>query len=118
MDGKPKGGKWSYDNENRKKIPSGLKSPPLIKIKQTLHTSNLKKIINNKFSSNPGDVKYFWFPTTHKEAEKWLDFFLIKSIIFSSYIEPLKLAVAWGFFWYSCKLTRGESLNCVILFNK
>ena len=30
MDGKPKGGKWNYDNENRKKIPKDVKIPSLI----------------------------------------------------------------------------------------
>ena len=81
-DGKPKGGKWSYDNENRKKILNNTKIPPMIKIKATEHTIKLKKIINKKFASHPGEVNNFWFPTTHKDADKWLNFFLVKKFNF------------------------------------
>ena len=28
----PKGGKWSFDSENRKKIPKNIKIPSLLKI--------------------------------------------------------------------------------------
>ncbi len=90
MDGKPKGGKWNYDNENRKKIPKDVKIPSLIKINETIHTSKLKRIINKKFSSHPGDVNHFWFPTTHKEAEKWLNFFIIKKFnLFGDYEDAV-----------------------------
>ena len=64
-----KGGKWSYDDENRKKIPRDIElSLNLIKVKETKHTTKLKDIIKAKFASHPGDVNNFWFPTTHKDA--------------------------------------------------
>ena len=40
-DGMPKGGKWSFDEDNRKKLPSTIKIPLYPKIKNTLHTENL-----------------------------------------------------------------------------
>jgi len=92
VDGKPKGGKWSYDTENRKKIPKDIKIPPMLKIKETLHTRKLKKIINEKFPFHPGDTKDFWFPTTHKDTDKWLDFFLIKKFnLFGDYEDAVDL---------------------------
>ena len=75
---KPKGGKWNFDKENRKKITSDIKIPKQIEIKESKHTIKLKKIIKKKFSSHPGSVENFWFPTTHKDADQWLNFFLDK----------------------------------------
>ena len=82
VDGKPKGGKWSYDQENRKKIPNGIKIPQLIKINETTHTKKIKKFIQKKFSSHPGNVENFWFPTTHRDADKWLNFFIKEKLKF------------------------------------
>jgi len=82
VDEKPKGGKWSYDQENRKKIPNEIKVPQLIKINQTVHTKVIKKIVQKKFYSHPGDVENFWFPTTHKDANKWLNFFIKEKLNF------------------------------------
>ena len=90
LDNKPKGGKWSFDHENRKKISSNINIPPMIKIKETDHTIELKKIVNKKFTSHPGEVNNFWFPTTHKDAEKWLNFFLIKKFnLFGDYEDTV-----------------------------
>ena len=79
---KPFGGKWSFDIENRKKTPKNIQVPKLITIQETKHTKDLKKFIDNKFSSHPGDVNNFWIPTTHVEAKRWLDFFINKKFIF------------------------------------
>ena len=91
MDGdKPKGGKWSYDDENRKKISSDIVVPKMIKIKETEHTKKLKKIIEKKFPSHPGSVKNFWFPTNHSDAEKLLNFFLNKKFsLFGDYEDTV-----------------------------
>ena len=77
---KPKGGKWSYDHENRKRIPNTIKIPSLIKVNETEHTKKLKKIIAKKFLSHPGNVDNFFFPTTEIDAQKWLDFFIKKKL--------------------------------------
>tara|TARA_Y100001970_G_scaffold130890_1_gene161448 strand:+ start:8257 stop:9747 length:1491 start_codon:yes stop_codon:yes gene_type:complete len=92
VNGKPKGNKWSYDKENRKKISIEIKIPELIKIKETKHTRNLKKIVQKNFASHPGDTKNFWFPTTHLDAEKWLSFFISKKLnLFGDYEDSLDL---------------------------
>ena len=82
IDSKPKGDKWSYDQENRKKIPNGIKIPQLISYNETIHTKKIKKIVQKKFSYHPGSVENFWFPTTHKDAEKWLIFFIKEKLNF------------------------------------
>ena len=41
-DGSPEGGKWSFDEDNRNKIPKNLKVPILPKLNETTHTKELK----------------------------------------------------------------------------
>ncbi|MDC3106987.1 cryptochrome/photolyase family protein [SAR86 cluster bacterium] len=77
MDGeKPQGGKWSFDAENRKKLPKGIEIPDLPKLKTSEHVSDLSTIIEKKFSNHPGEIKNVWFPTNRSDSLKWLKNFL------------------------------------------
>ena len=60
-DGTPEGGKWSFDEDNRKKLPKNILIPKFPEIKETKHTKSLKPIIEKLFSKHPGDTKKFWF---------------------------------------------------------
>ncbi len=77
-DGKPTGGKWTYDNENRKKIPKNLQPPALFMFKHTKHTSDVIKIVKEAFKEHYGDENSFNYPTTRKQALKNLDYFINK----------------------------------------
>ena len=44
-DGAPIGGKWSFDDENRNKLPKNIIAPKPPKINETKHTKILKPII-------------------------------------------------------------------------
>ena len=55
--GTPKGNKWSFDEENRKKLPNSIKIPEISKIKETKETIILKKFINNNFKDHPGNFQ-------------------------------------------------------------
>ena len=44
-DNKPIGGKWSFDSENRKKLPKEITIPSFPKILETKHTKDLKPLI-------------------------------------------------------------------------
>ena len=73
---KPKGGKWSFDEENRKKLPKDIYIPSSLIAKVTPHTKELKPFIKINFKKNPGNVEDFWFPTTRDESLKFLENFL------------------------------------------
>ena len=89
-DGTPKGNKWSFDEDNRKKLPKEIKIPNISKIKETKNTLVLKKFIETNFKDHPGDTKNFWFPTTRKDANKWLDEFLKERIkLFGDYEDAV-----------------------------
>ena len=75
-DGNPKGGKWSFDEENRKKLPKDIYIPSSLIAKVTHHTKELKPFIKINFKKNPGNVEDFWFPTTRDESLKFLENFL------------------------------------------
>ena len=58
------------------------------KIKNTLHTENLKKFIEINFKNHPGSTNNFWFPTTRDQGHKALDDFLKIKLI---YLEIMKM---------------------------
>ncbi len=88
--GKPKGGKWSFDDDNRKKLPSSIKIPSMISANETMHTQKLKKEVQKHFPKHLGDVNNFWLPTTYFDAIKWLDHFIEKKFnLFGDYEDAV-----------------------------
>ncbi len=77
---KPVGGKWSFDDENRKKLPKEIDLPEKFTFKETEHTKDLKEIVEKMFSHHPGNTKSFWTCTNRKDTESYLDYFLDKKI--------------------------------------
>ena len=89
-DEKPVGGKWSFDEDNRKKLPQTVKLPKRPVASETKHTKVLKKFINTTFENHPGNTENFWLPTTHKESTEWLDDFLIEKLnLFGDYEDAV-----------------------------
>jgi deoxyribodipyrimidine photolyase-related protein len=73
-EGKPVGGRFSFDGDNRKKVPKGKRLPADIFV--TTPTEDEK----NRVDAFPAAEKYgehgTWLPHTHAEAEAALDSFL------------------------------------------
>lgn len=69
--GKPIGGKWNFDQENRKKIPKEFEvtdfQPSLVS-NQTVEL--VKKEIERYFPNHPGSVDNYWIPTERKTAKE------------------------------------------------
>ena len=87
---KPIGGKWSYDEDNRKKIPKNTLLPETPDIKLNNDINNLKSIINLKFKDHPGVADNLWMPTNREEALNWLDkFFEEKFFDFGNYEDAI-----------------------------
>lgn len=74
-DNQPAGGKWTFDTDNRKKYPKGKTPPSFPLLPENEFDREAKSYVETKYPSNPGQllVKY---PSTHDEAEAWLDRFL------------------------------------------
>jgi deoxyribodipyrimidine photolyase-related protein len=89
-DKKPKGGKWSFDEDNRNKLPKDIKIPIISKYKETADTKNLKNFINSNFKDHPGNTSNFWLPTTRKDVHKCLNEFLNERIkLFGDYEDAV-----------------------------
>jgi len=79
MDGdEPVGGKWSFDESNRKKIPKTQRGsiPYLPLVEQSEYISQAISRVNNEYPDNPGELSQLPYPVTHADAKDWLDNFL------------------------------------------
>ena len=79
MDGEmPVGGKWTYDEENRKKIPNGEKIPELPPFKETKYHQKISRFVAENFVDHPGKIDKCWLPTTRADSKKFFLEFLEK----------------------------------------
>jgi deoxyribodipyrimidine photolyase-related protein len=89
-DGNPVGGKWSFDEDNRNKLPKDISIPKFPKINETNHTKKLKPIVEKLFKDHPGSTKDFWLATEFDEVVKLLNFFIKeKSNLFGDYEDAV-----------------------------
>jgi deoxyribodipyrimidine photolyase-related protein len=76
-DGSPSGGKYSFDTENRKKLPKGYQEKTFpVKNFYTPFVEEALSYVETHFPNNPGETKDFIFATTFSDAQKVLRFFL------------------------------------------
>lgn len=90
-EGSPLGGKYSFDTDNRKKIPKGLEIPSLFIPKKTEQTEKVIAEVEREFSNAIGEATPFLYPSTHEEAQKALKTFLNhKLALFGSYQDAIQ----------------------------
>ena len=75
-DGGPLGGRWSFDADNRKKLPKGIEvpDPPFL-----AESSTIQQARNELSSEGVGELgcwDSFHYPVTHEDAAVWLEQFL------------------------------------------
>lgn len=88
--GKPVGGKWSTDQENRKRIPKSFKIPKPFQASQGEDLKEALSYVEKNSSKNPGSSESFNYPTNHKEAKKALrDFLKNRFIFFGDYEDAI-----------------------------
>ena len=75
-DGKPAHGRWSFDVDNRKRLPRGYPVPPQPSHAWTEHTRAVTQLVDRYFAAHPGDTSDFWLATTRERALAQLDDFL------------------------------------------
>ena len=75
-DGEPEGGKWSFDEANRKKLPKSVEPPEIAAAPRTAHVEDVIDIVERAFGDHPGKAEDFWWPTTREQARQWLQSFL------------------------------------------
>lgn len=96
-DGKPEGGKWSFDSKNRKKFPKDVEIPPLPEFNNQ-YLKEAKSYTAEKFADNPGNLENFCYPISRREAEELLnDFIENKLEKFGSYQDGFEKEIIFGF---------------------
>ncbi|WP_370691168.1 cryptochrome/photolyase family protein [Kordiimonas sp. SCSIO 12610] len=75
-DGKPVGGKWNYDSENRKPADNDMFMPSPLSFEPDEITRNVLSLVDKQFSDHFGDLDDFWFGATRQDAEKALNHFI------------------------------------------
>ena len=86
----PFGGKWSFDEENRKKIPKNLQLPEKFRNSKSKYVKEITSLIDENFSEHPGIISEVWMPLTRQEALKNLDNFISQKFEnFGSYEDAI-----------------------------
>lgn len=75
--GKPAGGKWSFDAENRLKYPKD-KMPPYVEFPEVnAFYREAMAYVEKHYATNYGEISTsFVYPSTHEQSEQWLQQFL------------------------------------------
>lgn len=99
-DNKPVGGKWSFDADNRKKVPKGTAIPSYKLPSENDYIEEAKKYVNTNFSNNYGEIDLFYYPITHLKAEEHLKQFIQERfVLFGDYEDAIVKEEHW--LWHS-----------------
>jgi deoxyribodipyrimidine photolyase-related protein len=75
--GKPKGGKWTYDDENRLKYPKGQQPPAVAFLTPNAFVTEAIAYTHQHFAHNYGQLDTsYTYPTTFAESKAWFHTFL------------------------------------------
>jgi len=108
-DGKPVGGRWNFDEENRKTFrdwtKAGRPRAEVARVKPDKITREVMALVGKEFAGNPGSADGFWLPVDRAGALRWLDEFVAtrlagfgpwedlmvegEALLFHSVISPL-----------------------------
>ncbi len=89
-DGGPEGGQWSFDADNRKKLPKNIEPPQIAGAGENPHVADVLALVRSHFSDHPGDAREFWWPTTRESARTWLRQFVEERLeLFGPYEDAL-----------------------------
>lgn len=91
MDGdEPLGGKWSFDEDNRKKLPKKIKVPAEMSTLVSDEVAEAREWVGGFDGELYGDTEKYWIPYNHTDAEGYLEKFLTERFCnFGTYEDAL-----------------------------
>ncbi|MEO1617481.1 MAG: cryptochrome/photolyase family protein [Planctomycetota bacterium] len=98
----PVGGQWSFDEDNRKKVPKKLLGdlPKLAPPKRDRIDRDAVEYVKGNFADHPGTLQELFYVTDHKAARKWLrDFLKARLDRFGDYEDAIVEGESW--LWHS-----------------
>jgi len=75
-DGEPEGGRWNFDAENRKRLPSTVQSDAPSSFEPDAMTLAVIELVRQRFTNGFGELDGFRFPVTAKNAEAAVEDFI------------------------------------------
>jgi deoxyribodipyrimidine photolyase-related protein len=88
--GRPLGGKWSHDAENRRRVPRDLALPPEPVCAPTSAVREAQQYVRDRFPQARGSAEAFAYPVARADAEAWLDRFLDERLaLFGDYEDAI-----------------------------
>ncbi|MBI1403037.1 MAG: cryptochrome/photolyase family protein [Porphyrobacter sp.] len=110
-DGKPEGGEWNYDADNREPPKDGLKAPPAPKFDPDEITREVIALVGERFADHFGDLEPFGWPVTREQALEAAEAFFARRLAkFGPYQDAM---VAGEDDLYHSMLS--TSINCGLL---
>lgn len=89
-DGRPDGGKWSFDSENRERLPKAIALPGVPPPVESAHVVAVRRLVRERFADHPGDDDGLLTPVTRRGALAWLDAFVEQRLArFGDYEDAL-----------------------------
>ena len=89
-EGEPVGGQWSFDEDNRKKLPKSVTPPDIPGAGKAPHVDDVIAVVESTFEGHPGSARDFWWPTTRHQARAWLEEFLSSRLeLFGPYEDAM-----------------------------
>ncbi len=74
--GQPLGERWSFDADNRRKLPKNVTPPAIDWASPPKHATDVIELVAREFSDHPGTADEFCWPTTREQARRSLDDFV------------------------------------------
>jgi len=88
--GEPTGGQWSFDDQNRQKMPKGTPVPRIVFPRPDATVKAATAYVEEILPQPLGLASPFLYPVTHESAEEWLDTFLAQRLIhFGTYEDAM-----------------------------
>ncbi|MEO0436383.1 MAG: cryptochrome/photolyase family protein [Pseudomonadota bacterium] len=98
QDGEPAGGKWSFDEDNRKKIPKKLYSeiPKIAYATADAIDEAARESVLKEYPDAPGSLECLFYPSSHSGAAQWLKSFLEERFeLFGLYEDAIVRGEPW-----------------------
>jgi len=91
-DGKPEGGRYSFDPDNREPIPREVASPPRHAVEPDAVTREVLDLVADRFGHHFGSLDGFDFAVTARDAEAALEHFVQHALPgFGTYQDAMRL---------------------------
>jgi deoxyribodipyrimidine photolyase-related protein len=107
----PTGGRWNYDDENRKPPARGLNIPPSFAVAPDKITQEVISLVGNAFADHFGDLEPFAYAVTRSDALTALELFIKTRLDrFGDYQDAMVQGEPWMYHSHI-----GLYLNCGLL---